>query len=69
MNFHRYFVQHNFHARSYMWKRLAQPLDMSKTLVENGIPYETDEFLQLGMDPDECVITLHLYFKDDLSEA
>lgn len=34
----------NIHASSYTWKRLTKPLDMTKTLEENQIPDEVDEF-------------------------
>jgi hypothetical protein len=34
----------NIHASSYTWKRQTKPLDMSKTLEENQIPDEVDEF-------------------------
>lgn len=34
----------NEHAASYTWKRLGRPLDMEKTLEENDIFDETDEF-------------------------
>jgi hypothetical protein len=36
----------NHHAASYTWKRLGKPLDMEKTLEENGIVDETAEFEQ-----------------------
>jgi hypothetical protein len=36
----------NHHAASYTWKRLGKPLDMEKTLEENGIADETAEFEQ-----------------------
>jgi len=65
----RYLDLHNFHVKSYTWKRLGKPLDMQKTLEGNGIKNETEEFLNLGLDPDDHIITLHLYFNDDLTEA
>ena len=34
----------NEHAGSYTWKRLARPIDMEKSLEENNIIDETDEF-------------------------
>lgn len=34
----------NEHAASYTWKRLGRPLDMEKTLEENNIDDETEEF-------------------------
>ncbi len=65
----RYLQKHNFHVKSYVWKRLGRPLDMERTLEGNGIASEAKEFLDLGLDPDDHIITLHLYFKDDLTEA
>jgi hypothetical protein len=59
----------NFHAKSYTWKRLGKPLDMEKTLEENGMKDETEEFHRLGIDPDDHIPTIHLYFDDDLTEA
>lgn len=65
----RYLDIYNFHVKSYTWKRLGKPLDMKLTLEENGIPNETAEFLDLNLDPDDHIVTLHLYFNDDLTEA
>lgn len=65
----RYLDLHNFHVKSYTWKRLGKPLDMQKTLEGNGIVNEAEEFLKLNLDPDDHIITLHLYFNDDLTEA
>ncbi len=48
---------------------LGRPLELKKTLVENGIPDQDLEFLDLGMDPDDHIVTLHLYFNDDLTEG
>eukprot|EP00931_Biecheleriopsis_adriatica_P048777 TRINITY_DN28188_c0_g1_i1.p1 TRINITY_DN28188_c0_g1~~TRINITY_DN28188_c0_g1_i1.p1 ORF type:complete len:416 (+),score=46.82 TRINITY_DN28188_c0_g1_i1:54-1250(+) len=64
----RYLV-HNAHAKSYTWKRLGLPLNMQKTLGENGMEDETVEFQQLGIDPDDHIPVIHLYFDDDLTEA
>jgi len=59
----------NFHAKSYTWKRLGKPLDMNKTLEQNGVKDESEEFEKLGIDPDDHIPALHLYFNDDLTEA
>jgi hypothetical protein len=59
----------NAHAKSYTWKRLGKPLNMQKTLAENGIKDETEEFTHLGIDPDDHIPVIHLYFNDDLTEA
>jgi hypothetical protein len=62
----RYLV-YNLHASSYTWKRLGRELKMNKSLDENGVPDETDECMELGIDPEEYIPTLHLYFQDDLT--
>jgi len=59
----------NAHAKSYTWKRLGQPLNMKKTLEENGMKDETVEFGRLGIDADDHIPVIHLYFNDDLTEA
>lgn len=59
----------NAHAPSYQWKRLGKPLNMQKTLEENGMKDETEEFFRLGVDPDDHIPVIHLYFQDDLTEA
>ncbi|CAJ1370138.1 unnamed protein product [Effrenium voratum] len=64
----RYLV-HNAHAGSYTWKRLGKPLNMEKTLAENGMEDETEEFLRLSIDPDNHIPVIHLHFNDDLTEA
>lgn len=64
----RYLV-HNAHAKSYTWKRLGVPLNMHKTLEENGMTDETENFERLGIDPDDHIPVIHLYFDDDLTEA
>jgi hypothetical protein len=42
---------------------------MKLNLEENGIIDETDELLELGMDLDDYVPAIHLYFNDDLTIA
>lgn len=42
---------------------------MSKTLSENGVEDEGEEFYTLRMDEDEFLPPLNLYFNDDLTEA
>jgi len=63
------YLQFNFHAKCYTWKRLGKPLDMKKTLDENGVKDESEEMERLGIDPDDHIPALHLYFNDDLTEA
>ena len=64
----RYLVINN-HAYSYTWKRLGKPLDMAKTLDENGIMDDTRELQELGMPIDDYVPGIHLYFNNDLTVA
>lgn len=62
----RYLCQ-NFHAASYTFKRLGKVLDMNLNLADNGIEDESKECLALGIDPEEYIPTVHLYFDDDLT--
>ena len=61
------YLDQNFHAASYTWKRLGQVLNMNMNLEENGIKDESQECLDLGLDPEEYIPTIHLYFDDDLT--
>mmetsp|Transcript_46802 Transcript_46802/g.117264 ORF Transcript_46802/g.117264 Transcript_46802/m.117264 type:complete len:237 (+) Transcript_46802:80-790(+) len=70
------YLVYNSHAQSYTWKRLPTNgtkdmivLDMTKTLEDNGLVDEGDEFEELGIDEDYYVPSVHLYFKDDLTEG
>lgn len=63
------YLTENSHARSYTWKRLGKPLDMQKTLEENGIADEEERLKELVIDPNEHIPTIHLYFSDDLTVA
>jgi hypothetical protein len=40
---------------------------MQKTLEENRIVDETDEFAELHIDEDLYVPAIHIYYDDDLS--
>lgn len=64
----RYLV-HNSHAASYTWKYDCRNLDMDKTLEENGIKDDDEDFYRLRMNDDEFLQCVHLYFNDDLTEA
>lgn len=44
-------------------------LDMGKTLEENGLPDESEEFQQLGIDEDVYMPIVHIYWDDDLTVA
>jgi hypothetical protein len=53
----------NAHAKGYMWKRLSALLDMNLTLEENGIVDEEDIMDQVGMNNDQWLPVIHLYFR------
>lgn len=61
----------NSHAASYTWKYLDDdefvPLQMKKTLDENGILDESQVFERFDMDEHQYKPILHLYFNDDLT--
>lgn len=57
------------HAGSYTWKFKRVNLDMGKTLQENKVVDESEEFYVLGLDEEQFLPALHLYFNDDLTEA
>lgn len=66
------YLEINLHAESYTWKRHegtgpARELDMVKTLDENGIVDETEEFEELGLPDDYYIPAIHIYFNDDLT--
>jgi hypothetical protein len=52
-----------------MWKRLGKLLDMNLDLNANGIEDEYDSFDKIGMDYDDFLPAIHLYFSDDLTIA
>jgi hypothetical protein len=62
------YLRYNQHAKSYTWKRLGRPLNMRKTLDENGILDESEEFALMGME-DAYIPAVHVCFNDDLSVA
>ncbi len=59
----------NQHAGSYTWKYVGRPLHMLKTLNENGIPNERVALEKLGINSDDWVPVIHVFFNDDLTEA
>ncbi|XP_013393112.1 cytochrome b5 domain-containing protein 1 [Lingula anatina] len=63
------YLTYNAHAASYTWKYDGRNLEMDKTLEENGINDEDEEFYQLRMNDDTYLQAIHLYFNDDLTEA
>ena len=44
-------------------------LDMDKTLEENGIVDEDEDFYQLKMDDNRYLPAIGLYYNDDLTES
>ena len=63
------YLKYNAHADSYTWKYDRRNLDMTKTLHDNNIPDEDEEFYELYMNDDIYLPAIHLYFNDDLTEA
>lgn len=63
------YLKYNAHAASYTWKYDRRVLDMDKTLDENDIPDEDEEFYDLRMDDDQYLQYIHLYYNDDLTVA
>ena len=67
------FLNYNAHAGSYTWKALFDgdfvPLDMDKTLEENDVPDESEEFERLSIEDGYYYPAVYLYYDDDLTEA
>ena len=67
------YLDYNKHAQSYTFKALKGeeivPLDMDKTLEENGVLDETETFYDLGINDDFYIPVLHIYYNDDLTVA
>ena len=61
------YLKYNAHAGSYTWKYEGRVLDMDKTLTENGIVDEDDEFYKLRMKDDTFLQSVILYYNDDLT--
>jgi len=65
------YLEYNAHACSYTFKALTGGdfvcLDMGKTLDDNGVPDESEKFVDLNMEYDCYIPSLHLYFNDDLT--
>ncbi|KAL3862373.1 hypothetical protein ACJMK2_008344 [Sinanodonta woodiana] len=62
------YLKYNAHAASYTWKYDGKNLDMQKTLEQNGIEDDDEEFYKLSMNDDTFLRAVHLYFNDDLTE-
>ena len=63
------YLPYNRHASSYTWKYHGKNMDMDKTLEQNGVADESQDFFELSMDEDEHLPPIILYFNDDLTEA
>ncbi|XP_077991475.1 cytochrome b5 domain-containing protein 1-like [Glandiceps talaboti] len=63
------YLKYNAHAASYTWKYDGTNLEMDKTLEQNSVLDEDEEFYKLSMNDDEFLPAIHLYFNDDLTEA
>ena len=63
------YLKFNAHASSYTWKYDGRNLDMFKTLEQNEIKDDDEDFYQLSMNDDSFLQAVHLYFNDDLTEA
>jgi len=65
--------EYNLNANSYTWKALIKGefvlLNLEKTLDQNGILDESEQFTKLGMDEDFDIPSLHIYYNDDLNYA
>ncbi|PRP88786.1 hypothetical protein PROFUN_00254 [Planoprotostelium fungivorum] len=58
------YTKFNKHADQYIWKRLGKPLEMDKTLEENGIADQDVTFDQLDLPHSTYYPALHIYFNN-----
>ncbi|KAI9168389.1 hypothetical protein H9P43_007761 [Blastocladiella emersonii ATCC 22665] len=63
------YLAFNAHAKAYTWKYLGRVLDLSATFAENGIPDESAELERIGINEQDWLPALFLYFSDDLTVA
>lgn len=67
------YMEYNLNSNSYTWKALVNDefvaLQLDRTLEENGILDETENFVRYGMDEDFAIPNLHIYYNDDLHHA
>ncbi|XP_063677975.1 cytochrome b5 domain-containing protein 1-like isoform X1 [Bolinopsis microptera] len=63
------FYKYNKHAASYTWKYNGTNLTMTKTLEQNGVKDEDEEFYELNFNEEDWLPAIHIYFNDDLTEA
>jgi len=68
---HYRYLEYNAHALCYTWKQLKNDtfvkMDMSKTLAQSGINDEGMAFEHMGIDEDQFMPVVHVYFNDDLT--
>lgn len=57
----------NAHADGYTWKYLGNVLNMSGTMEENNIEDDQEEMISLGMNPNDWLPAIMLYFSDNLT--
>lgn len=64
-------MEYNAHAECYTWKQLKAEtfvkVDMHKTLEQLGLPDEAERFEGMGINEDQYMPVLHVYFNDDLT--
>ena len=67
------YMEYNLNSNSYTWKALINGefvnLNLDKTLEENDILDETENFIRYGMDEEFAIPNLHIYYNDDLNNA
>lgn len=44
-------------------------LNMTKSLEQNGVKDEDEEFYELNFNEEDWLPAIHIYFNDDLTEA
>jgi len=55
--------------KAFCFHQKKQKLDMEKTLEENNVVDESNDFCLMGLPDDYYVPAIHLYFNDDLTVA
>jgi hypothetical protein len=43
------------------------PMTMGSTLEQNGLKDESEDFFKLGIDEDQFLTTIFIYYNDDLT--
>ncbi|XP_051163979.1 cytochrome b5 domain-containing protein 1 [Leptopilina boulardi] len=61
------FSNFNSNNASYIWKYEEKPVDLNKTLTENGILDERDRFINCGLPEDIYIPTLLCHYNNDLT--